>query len=1458
MTKPLMEDTTSDIQPLVSDKKPGVPGFLQTLAGYYAQFLETDFKKSREPKRKYLNRDPKGNRAGLRTEKYPSFRKILVDKLGQEFLTDFLIQPNKYRSSLPESVKAGLKAAINTISTEPLLLNISDIEQDLRAKYNLESDLEKVVEETAEEFIRLVERQIVAPVIELLSPIVERQHNDSVALEQLLTYSEELSQLIAQEAVESLPTACSELLINRNNTVWLDLAERFVEPMRVREILFTYFSEFSASDAFIELREILASKQLSENAQTYLNFGEISNGKSRFPLYFIPINAEPEKSGIRLSFETHLFVNKKAVEYIIGELAKATNQAIPNPLNDRIFYKDDSETYLNVALETFHKILLALQVKGEVDLGANGSSIGVGPGFKVTNDISLSLCDKSDESIVNDYEALMTDFEGGSDLLNTFRELIENFLTTNPLSIESDIDIEWQETATSDRLVFQSPLPLAEEQRKVLSAIRNTKSRFIAVEGPPGTGKSHTISAIAFEMILRNESILILSDKMEALDVVESKLNSVIARVRGNETEYVNPILRLGKTNSNFSNIVKRNSIQKLRTSLHTFKGRESQFNSTLQNLEIGLKAHVENRIEKAQNIPLEEIRSFFDDEAEMLNTFPVLDQFDDRDEADLKSVISMHSLLNSSREILADLLDEHQRENLKQLSEVNPILSKKPESLQLLAKKYPNLLIERAGELKGIANQIEDLRIAVFGYIFAGNKLKKIGFLVEEIVGVHTVKPQELLPDLLLLSKIDNDLSGLLKQFNVRNSSFLLLYRALSHGFSLPKSDAQVITDYLIIDQDRMNELSIPHSITDLFGLSESQQDFLNRFTILREKESKLANAFSQLPKFDYLKDKTDLEMLNATKLTNRIDERVVNFVEKKRADAKTLQKIISSKGKFPTKEFGSLKEAFPCIIAGLRDYAEFIPLEANLFDLVIIDEASQVSIAQALPAILRAKKMIVMGDRRQFGNVKTANASKALNSAYFSQVQSVFDETVALGDVGMIERSKILNITNSVMDFFELVSNFSIQLKKHFRGYPEMISFSSKYFYEESLQALKIRGKPIEEVLEFVYSDDPDQVEVQRNANEWEASVIIERLESLIKMEDPPSVAVITPFREQQSLVASKVANHPRYQDFRRLLKFAAYTFDTCQGEERDIIFYSMAATRAHDRLNHIFPKDLYSASEDEIESKLRFQRLNVGFSRGKEKLVFILSKPLDEYKGSVRQALSHYSVVLDSAHAMPSVSQVDPNSPMEAKLLEWLKGTSFVTSNLDNLEILPQFEIGSYLRALDPSYNHPAYKVDFLLRLRRNEEVLQVIVEYDGFEFHFQNRDQVDATNWKHFLNEADIERECILESYGYKMLRVNRFNIGKDPVSMLDRELKILFGELSKVGNNHEVVAGMQTATNENIAGLENGTHKKCSLCDRIKPKEDFHDKTLKSKFGRNCKSCKGGKRARGRSRRPARW
>ena len=66
----------------------------------------------------------------------------------------------------------------------------------------------------------------------------------------------------------------------------------------------------------------------------------------------------------------------------------------------------------------------------------------------------------------------------------------------------------------------------------------------------------------------------------------------------------------------------------------------------------------------------------------------------------------------------------------------------------------------------------------------------------------------------------------------------------------------------------------------------------------------------------------------------------------------------MISKKQAFPRKELEQLRNAFPCIIAGIRDYADYVPLEPEIFDLIVIDEASQVSIAQAFPAILRAKK--------------------------------------------------------------------------------------------------------------------------------------------------------------------------------------------------------------------------------------------------------------------------------------------------------------------------------------------------------------------------------------------------------------------------------------------------------------------------------------------------------------------
>ena len=69
--------------------------------------------------------------------------------------------------------------------------------------------------------------------------------------------------------------------------------------------------------------------------------------------------------------------------------------------------------------------------------------------------------------------------------------------------------------------------------------------------------------------------------------------------------------------------------------------------------------------------------------------------------------------------------------------------------------------------------------------------------------------------------------------------------------------------------------------------------------------------------------------------------------------------------------------------------------------------------------------------------------------------------------------------------------------------------------------------------------------------------------------------------------------------------------------------------------------------------------------------------------------------------------------------------------------------------------------------------------MIVEYDGFEYHFNNLSEVNEFNYEHFYNEGDIERQLILESYGFPFLRFNRFNLGLSPVDTISEKLEGFF-------------------------------------------------------------------------------
>ena len=171
---------------------------------------------------------------------------------------------------------------------------------------------------------------------------------------------------------------------------------------------------------------------------------------------------------------------------------------------------------------------------------------------------------------------------------------------------------------------------------------------------------------------------------------------------------------------------------------------------------------------------------------------------------------------------------------------------------------------------------------------------------------------------------------------------------------------------------------------------------------------------------------------------MNSEVDSRLIDFMQNSKADAKIIAKLIKDKQKFPENKFDSVKEAFPIIVASIREFGEFMPLKSDIFDVLVIDEASQVSVAQAFPALLRAKKVVVMGDSKQFSNTKSSNASNSLNEKYRSDLHSYFAREVS-NEAAMLERLSYFDVKKSILEFSQMCSNYSIMLRKHFRSYQE-----------------------------------------------------------------------------------------------------------------------------------------------------------------------------------------------------------------------------------------------------------------------------------------------------------------------------------------------------------------------------------------------------------------------------------
>lgn len=256
--------------------------------------------------------------------------------------------------------------------------------------------------------------------------------------------------------------------------------------------------------------------------------------------------------------------------------------------------------------------------------------------------------------------------------------------------------------------------------------------------------------------------------------------------------------------------------------------------------------------------------------------------------------------------------------------------------------------------------------------------------------------------------------------------------------------------------------------------------------------------------------------------------------------------------------------------------------PLANDLFDILVIDEASQCDIASALPLILRSKQLVIIGDPMQLKHI--------------SKVQP-YEEKYILNKLNIDTNLRLDYVNESLYDYcynLSIISKSqSVFLKEHFRCHPQIIGYSNKAFY----------GPKMGQELDILTTDEQYQFEPkgifwiniegshhqQRNANKKEQEKVIDLAIKLSDKHKEASIGITTPFKHQAKDLNEAIPNVYRN-------KIKADTVHRFQGDEKDIMILSLVVS-----------SDSPKYKAEWVNNKVPFL-INVAVTRAKNSLYII----------------------------------------------------------------------------------------------------------------------------------------------------------------------------------------------------------------------------------------------------------
>ena len=392
-------------------------------------------------------------------------------------------------------------------------------------------------------------------------------------------------------------------------------------------------------------------------------------------------------------------------------------------------------------------------------------------------------------------------------------------------------------------------------------------------------------------------------------------------------------------------------------------------------------------------------------------------------------------------------------------------------------------------------------------------------------------------------------------------------------------KRKAKLLSDMMIEYEDRLDLIERKETVNGIIEYESGSNTTLNLLAFYEDLKNRQMRQIDQ-----NLEKMTDVKEEDALRLADQDDEEFfkylyytsASFIKKLETpayksfvsifDLENAEDRVSEFNHYLSKSENVMKlqKVFPIMMTTCIS-AFRLGKPKILFDMVIMDEASQCNTATSLVPILRGKNLMLVGDPEQLNLViiLSQEDNEILKKRY--NITDEYDYC-----------------TNSVYKTFmaaDAVSDETL-LHKHYRCDPKIIAFNNKKYYNEKL--IICSSKKCDEPLVYLDQNDPGGREKNTSYDEAESVV------KYVRDNRDKNIGIITPFVNQKKVIDEMLKENG-------ITDVSCGTVHAFQGDQKDIILFSTAITGKTTKGTYDWLKN-------------NKELINVATSRAGEKLVVL----------------------------------------------------------------------------------------------------------------------------------------------------------------------------------------------------------------------------------------------------------